>query len=113
MLHRPNVEQNDTVLHEQLLHKSPVVRMHTRSAPFPAAGSNGDETEDLTVVYKDAVVHVDGATLLTALRSRLVQVASGRDSGLELTRLVSKKWILKGQDDMTDAICCGVLVLYH
>eukprot|EP00698_Gefionella_okellyi_P013395 TRINITY_DN3663_c0_g2_i2.p1 TRINITY_DN3663_c0_g2~~TRINITY_DN3663_c0_g2_i2.p1 ORF type:complete len:1182 (+),score=188.42 TRINITY_DN3663_c0_g2_i2:74-3619(+) len=103
------VSDAGVVLIEQLFHKAPIVKMHMRSAAFPAPMNVQDETEDLTIVYKDAcVVHIDGSHLVSALRQRLLQIASDHTPSEPIRVEFTKFSVARDRDTVEDTICCGL-----
>ncbi|KAL8566839.1 hypothetical protein ACOMHN_052237 [Nucella lapillus] len=104
--------ETGVLLLSQLLHLEPVQKLKCRTYEPPRFMGMGEKHEELIILYKKAVVSIDGFSLIQSLRGCRNQVArataSGGDSYVQPPPLAYKKWALNDQDRITDLVSCGV-----
>ncbi|XP_076441806.1 rab3 GTPase-activating protein non-catalytic subunit-like [Babylonia areolata] len=104
--------ETGVLLLSQLLHLEPVQKLKCRTYEPPRFLGMGEKHEELIILYKKAVVSIDGFSLIQSLRACRNQVArataSGGEGYVQPPPLAYKKWALSDQDRITDLVSCGV-----
>ncbi|KAK7502781.1 hypothetical protein BaRGS_00006031 [Batillaria attramentaria] len=104
--------ETGVLLLSQLLHVEPVQRLKCRTYEPPRFLGMAEQHEELIILYKRAVVSIDGFSLIQSLRGCRNQVArataSGSESFVQPPPLAYKKWALNDQDRINDLVSCGV-----
>ncbi|XP_041353023.1 rab3 GTPase-activating protein non-catalytic subunit-like isoform X2 [Gigantopelta aegis] len=104
--------ETGVLLLSQLLHMEPVQKLKCRTYESPRYLGMAEQHEELVILYRKAVVSIDGFSLIQSLRACRNQVArataSGSDTGLQPPPLAYKKWGLQGQDRINDHVSCGL-----
>ncbi|XP_055995292.1 rab3 GTPase-activating protein non-catalytic subunit-like isoform X2 [Ostrea edulis] len=104
--------ETGTLLLSQLLHSEPVQRLKCRTYEPPRYLGDTEQHEELLILFKRALVTIDGFSLFQSLRACRNQVArataSGSESVLQPPPLAYKKWALQEQEKILDLCSCGV-----
>lgn len=104
--------ESGTLLLSQLLHTEPVQKLKCHTYEPPRYLGLAEQHEELMILFKKALVTIDGFSLFQSLRACRNQVArataSGTDSSLQPPPLAYKKWGLQGQERILDCCSCGV-----
>ncbi|XP_078675646.1 rab3 GTPase-activating protein non-catalytic subunit-like isoform X2 [Branchiostoma floridae x Branchiostoma belcheri] len=103
--------ENGNLLLSQLLHEDPVLKVKCSTyQPRRHAGA-AEQLEELTILYPNALVTIDGFSLYQSLRACRNQVARAAAGGSDVQPppLAYKKWGLGDQANMVDHISCGVV----
>ncbi|XP_061163319.1 rab3 GTPase-activating protein non-catalytic subunit-like isoform X1 [Saccostrea echinata] len=104
--------ETGTLLLSQLLHSEPVQRLKCRTYEPPRYLGDTEQHEELLILFKRAVVTIDGFSLFQSLRACRNQVArataSGSEPVLQAPPLAYKKWALQDQEKILDLCSCGV-----
>ncbi|XP_033735108.1 rab3 GTPase-activating protein non-catalytic subunit-like [Pecten maximus] len=104
--------ESGTLLLSQLLHTEPVQKLKCHTYEPPRYLGLAEQHEELVILFKRALVTIDGFSLFQSLRACRNQVArataSGTDSSLQPPPLAYKKWGLQGQERILDCCSCGV-----
>ncbi|XP_021378713.1 rab3 GTPase-activating protein non-catalytic subunit-like isoform X1 [Mizuhopecten yessoensis] len=104
--------ESGTLLLSQLLHTEPVQKLKCHTYEPPRYLGLAEQHEELVILFKRALVTIDGFSLFQSLRACRNQVArataSGTDSALLPPPLAYKKWGLQGQERILDCWSCGV-----
>ena len=104
--------ETGTLLLSQLLHTEPITKLKCHTYESPRFLGLAEQHEELVILYKKALVTIDGFSLFQSLRACRNQVArataSGNEPSLEPPPLAYKKWALQGQDKIHDAGMCGL-----
>ncbi|XP_025103721.1 rab3 GTPase-activating protein non-catalytic subunit-like isoform X2 [Pomacea canaliculata] len=105
--------ETGVLLLSQLLHIEPVQKLKCRTYEPPRFLGMAEKHEELIILYKKAVVSIDGFSLIQSLRACRNQVArataSGSESFVQPPPLAYKKWALNDQETITDLVTCGVV----
>nr|XP_022332543.1 rab3 GTPase-activating protein non-catalytic subunit-like isoform X2 [Crassostrea virginica] len=104
--------ETGTLLLSQLLHSEPVQRLKCRTYESPRFLGDTEQHEELLILFKRAVVTIDGFSLFQSLRACRNQVArataSGSETMLQPPPLAYKKWAVQEQEKLLDLCSCGV-----
>ncbi|XP_064601694.1 rab3 GTPase-activating protein non-catalytic subunit-like isoform X2 [Liolophura sinensis] len=104
--------ENGTLLMSQLLHEEPVIKLKCRTYEASRYLGMAEQHEELIILYKKALVTIDGFSFVQSLRACRNQVAraaaSGGESSLQPPPLAYKKWGLQDQEGIFDQVSCGV-----
>ncbi|KAK7104713.1 rab3 GTPase-activating protein non-catalytic subunit-like [Littorina saxatilis] len=104
--------ETGVLLLSQLLHLEAVQKLKCRTYEPPRFIGMAEKHEELIILYKKAVVSIDGFSLIQSLRACRNQVArataSGSESYVQPPPLAYKKWTLNDQDRINDLVSCGV-----
>eukprot|EP00058_Branchiostoma_floridae_P024778 XP_002610268.1 hypothetical protein BRAFLDRAFT_92992 [Branchiostoma floridae] len=101
--------ENGNLLLSQLLHEDPVLKVKCSTyQPRRHAGAS-EQLEELTILYPNALVTIDGFSLYQSLRACRNQVARAAAGGSDVQPppLAYKKWGLGDQGNMVDHVSCG------
>ncbi|XP_055956898.1 rab3 GTPase-activating protein non-catalytic subunit [Patella vulgata] len=104
--------ETGVLLLSQLLHTEPIQKIKAHTYEPPRYLGMAEQHEELVILYRKAVVSIDGFSLMQSLRACRNQVArataSGGESVLQVPPLAYKKWGLQDQDIIHDHISCGL-----
>ncbi|XP_071079517.1 rab3 GTPase-activating protein non-catalytic subunit-like [Haliotis cracherodii] len=104
--------ETGVLLLSQLLHAEAVQKLKCRTYEPPRFLGMSELHEELVILYKRAVVSIDGFSLFQSLRACRNQVArataSGSETMLQPPPLAYKKWALQDQDKINDLVSSGV-----
>ncbi|KAK3599646.1 hypothetical protein CHS0354_029108 [Potamilus streckersoni] len=103
--------ETGALLLSQQLHAEPVQKMKCHTYEPPRYLGLGEQHEELVILYKRAIVAVDGFSLFQALKACRNQVARASASGestLQPPPLAYKKWGPQEQESIQDFYSCGV-----
>lgn len=104
--------ETGTLLLSQLLHSEPVQRLKCRTYEPPRFLGDNEQHEELLILFKRALVTIDGFSLFQSLRACRNQVAraaaSRSESTLQPPPLAYKKWAIQEQEKVLDLCSCGV-----
>ncbi|CAK8697150.1 unnamed protein product [Clavelina lepadiformis] len=108
---RMYTDKGDMLISE-LLHDTPVIQFscHTFDVSFNQSMSIGRHDE-LTILYENCLVAIDGLSLFHTLRSCRSQLAMAAAHGMKVDDpppLSYKKWILRGQERIQAHVGTGV-----
>ncbi|VDI79179.1 Rab3 GTPase-activating protein non-catalytic subunit, partial [Mytilus galloprovincialis] len=99
-----------TLLLSQLLHTEPVQKIKCRTYEPPRYLGLSEQHEELIILFRKALVTVDGFSLYQSLRACRNQVAraTAGDTSIQPPPLAYKKWGLQGQERIQDCCTCGI-----
>ncbi|XP_063427524.1 rab3 GTPase-activating protein non-catalytic subunit-like [Mytilus trossulus] len=102
--------ETGTLLLSQLLHTEPVQKIKCRTYEPPRYLGLSEQHEELIILFRKALVTVDGFSLYQSLRACRNQVAraTAGDTSIQPPPLAYKKWGLQGQERIQDCCTCGI-----
>lgn len=102
--------ETGTLLLSQLLHTEPVQKFKCKTYEPPRYLGLAEQHEELVILFRKALVTVDGFSLYQSLRACRNQVAraTAGDTSIHPPPLAYKKWGLQGQEKIQDCCTCGV-----
>lgn len=102
--------ETGTLLLSQLLHTEPVQKIKCRTYEPPRYLGLSEQHEELIILFRKALVTVDGFSLYQSLRACRNQVAraTAGDTSIHPPPLAYKKWGLQGQEKIQDCCTCGI-----
>lgn len=106
--------ESGVLLLAQLLHEDPVLRLKCRTYEIPRHPGVTEQHEELSILYRAALVTVDGFSLFQSLRACRNQVARAAAAGSDVIQpppLAYKKFGLQDMDTITDHSSIGISTL--
>ncbi|XP_057199155.1 rab3 GTPase-activating protein non-catalytic subunit isoform X2 [Triplophysa rosa] len=106
--------ESGVLLLAQLLHEDPVLRLKCRTYEIPRHPGVTEQHEELSILYRAALVTVDGFSLFQSLRACRNQVARAAAAGSDVIQpppLAYKKFGLQDMDTITDHSSIGMSTL--
>ncbi|KAA0711167.1 Rab3 GTPase-activating protein non-catalytic subunit RGAP-iso [Triplophysa tibetana] len=106
--------ESGVLLLAQLLHEDPVLRLKCRTYEIPRHPGVTEQHEELSILYRAALVTVDGFSLFQSLRACRNQVARAAAAGSDVIQpppLAYKKFGLQDMDTITDHTSIGMSTL--
>ncbi|XP_038077511.1 rab3 GTPase-activating protein non-catalytic subunit-like isoform X2 [Patiria miniata] len=104
--------ETGALLLSQLLHEDPILKLKCRTYEIPRYPGIAEQQEELTILYPNSLVTIDGFSLFQSLRACRNQLARAAASGTDQIQpppLAYKKWGLVRQDATTDHVSCGMV----
>ncbi|XP_078488494.1 rab3 GTPase-activating protein non-catalytic subunit [Ciona intestinalis] len=108
--------ETGSLIISQLLHELPVVQLNCRTYEGNKTSHNNSAEvgDELTILYNDTLIVIDGFSLFQTLRACRNQVALAAASGMtsiDPPPLSYKKWILRGLGPIKSHVSPGTIVL--
>ncbi|ESO90130.1 hypothetical protein LOTGIDRAFT_218187 [Lottia gigantea] len=104
--------EKGVLLLSQLLHTEPIQKIKAQTYEPARYLGMAEQHEELVILYRKAVISIDGFSLMQSLRACRNQVArataSGGEANLQVPPLAYKKWGLQDQDIINDHVSCGI-----
>ncbi|KAL3873895.1 hypothetical protein ACJMK2_036974 [Sinanodonta woodiana] len=103
--------ETGALLLSQQLHAEPVQKMKCNTYQPPRFLGIAQQHEELVILYKRAIVTVDGFSLFQALkacRNQVARASASGESSLQPPPLAYKKWGPQEQESIQDFYSCGV-----
>ncbi|XP_073725839.1 rab3 GTPase-activating protein non-catalytic subunit [Misgurnus anguillicaudatus] len=103
--------ESGVLLLAQLLHEDPVLRLKCRTYEIPRHPGVAEQHEELSILYRAALVTIDGFSLFQSLRACRNQVARAAAVGSDVIQpppLAYKKWGLCDMDKVADHSSIGI-----